>query len=465
MKAPSKIFLYSIGLLLLLVMGLFVFSGFKSSYLYKYDVKKDYTYDFKNSNAELVELKIKDNILRIEGVNADWNTAILELEVKSSFFGKFFQPNVNFRGNEKDAIQYFEQNCKGIRYIDLSSVLSGSQALKLDARFLRDIDQDVNIYLFNNPEISRTKTLVLSTHPDDGEIAAYGLYSNANDTNTHIVTITAGEAGPKTYDELYKDNLTHYIKKGEIRVWNSITIPMLAGIAPGNAINLGYFDGKLIDMYKDTSEIVASRSIQSNDINQFRKMNISFNLVDTCGVSNWTHMVSDIAHILKELKPEIILSPYPSVSNHPDHRLTTVALFEAIKKIGLKNGLVYLYANDNILGGNFYPQGKIYSLISLPPSFSDEYYFNSIYCHQLEFNEQNDKLLALEAMNDLRPDTEWRSSKGSIKKAFRTSFKNIFGLDRSYYRRAVRENEIFFVVDIANLYDDTIISYIEGDKK
>ncbi len=194
-------------------------------------------------------------------------------------------------------------------------------------------------------------------------------------------------------------------------------------------------------------------------------MNISFNLVDTCGVSNWTHLVSDIAHILNELKPEIILSPYPGVSNHPDHRLTTVALFEAIKKIGLKNGLVYLYANDNILGGNFYPQGKIYSLISLPPSFSDEYYFNSIYCHQLEFNEQNDKLLALEAMNDLRPDTEWRSSKGSIKKAFRTTFKNVFGLDRSYYRRAVRENEIFFVVDIANLYDDAIISSIEGDKK
>ena len=214
MKVYSKIIIYIAGLLLLIVIGLFVFSGLKSSYLYKYDVKKDYIYDFQNSKADQVELNIQDNGLQVEEVNAGWNTAILELKVKSSFLGKFFQPRLKLSDKNKGVSQYFEHNCKGIRYIDISSVVSENQTIQLDSRFLKNLDQEVKLYFFNNPEISSAKTLVLSTHPDDGEIAAYGLYSNSSDTNTHIVTITAGEAGPKTYDELYKDNLTHYLKKG-----------------------------------------------------------------------------------------------------------------------------------------------------------------------------------------------------------------------------------------------------------
>ena len=464
MKMSRKIILYSACIVSLFFIVLFVFSNFKSSYLYKYNVRNDYVYDFSNSSAQVSEVVIKDNRIELPEFDDDWNTAILELKVNSTFLGRFFQPRIYFKSAKKKATQYFEHNCLGQRYVDISFVLKGTGGLILTSKFLKGMNQKAKIYFFNNPDINKSKILVLSTHPDDGEIAAYGLYSSANDSTTHIVTVTAGEAGPKTYDELYKNNIKHFKKKGQIRVWNSITVPMLAGISPENAINLGYFDGKLISMYKDTSEIVISRSLQTSDMNQFRKMNFSMELIDTNGVSNWTSLVDDISRILNELTPDIILSPYPGVSNHPDHKLTTVALFEAIQKIGLKTGSVYMYANDNVLGGNFYPYGEIYSLISLPPSFEKEYYFNSIYYHPLSFSEQNDKLLALEAMNDLRPDTEWRSSKGSIRKAFRTTFKNTFGLDRSYYRRAIRQNELFFIVDIANLYNDKILGEIEGPK-
>ena len=240
-------------------------------------------------------------------------------------------------------------------------------------------------------------------------------------------------------------------------------IGSLAGVLPGNAINLGYFDGKLIDMYKDTSMVILSRSLQSSDLNHFRKLNISTELVDTLGISTWSGMVNDFTKLLKQINPDILVAPYPANSNHPDHKLTTIALIEAIKKAGIKKGSLFLYPNDNIHGGNFYPYGEIYSLIPLPPQFHKSLYFNSIYCHPLTFDEQNDKLLALEAMNDLRPDTEWRSSQGSIRKAFRTTFKNIFGLDRSYYRRAIRPNEIFFVIEIKNLYNNKILKEVEGE--
>jgi hypothetical protein len=49
-------------------------------------------------------------------------------------------------------------------------------------------------------------------------------------------------AGPHTYDEIYSDTDLHYQVKGKLRVWDSITVPMLGGVIPEHAINLGYFD-------------------------------------------------------------------------------------------------------------------------------------------------------------------------------------------------------------------------------
>ncbi|KJR41931.1 hypothetical protein MCHI_002171, partial [Candidatus Magnetoovum chiemensis] len=51
-------------------------------------------------------------------------------------------------------------------------------------------------------------------------------------------------------------------------------------------------------------------------------------------------------------------------------------------------------------------------------------------------------------MNDLRPDTSWRFSEDIIKMAATSIKRDILGKNASYYRRAVRNNELFFVVPV-----------------
>ena len=53
----------------------------------------------------------------------------------------------------------------------------------------------------NGLDLSRPM-LVLAPHPDDAEIAAFGLYANRNAT---IVTVTTGNAGPRSYEAMFTD--------------------------------------------------------------------------------------------------------------------------------------------------------------------------------------------------------------------------------------------------------------------
>ena len=60
-------------------------------------------------------------------------------------------------------------------------------------------------------------------------------------------------------------------------------------------------------------------------------------------------------------------------------------------------------------------------------------------------------------MNDLRPDTSWLSISGAFK-IFRTTLENKLLLkDQTYFRRAVRANELFLVVNFSSLYNEAVI--------
>ena len=103
---------------------------------------------------------------------------------------------------------------------------------RLDARAT---ERGATVRLFDSkPDLSGS-VLVLAPHPDDAEIAAFGLYANRKST---VVTVTAGNAGAPTYEAVFDDPSEHYLFKGRIRLIDSITVPLQGGIPPERALFL-----------------------------------------------------------------------------------------------------------------------------------------------------------------------------------------------------------------------------------
>jgi len=424
---------------------------------YPYDVSKDHVYNFHQANTNIIDLNLKNKKIELTAKNINTNTAaFLKVNVQTTLLGKYFQPNIKIIEGNQTLTQYIAPGAKGIRYINISSLNIKNQAqIRLEGKHVTINDQKVQLVLLKNQDIQNPKILVLATHPDDAEIAAYGLYSNHHN-NAYIVTITAGDSGPPKYDEIYHDSVKQYLAKGKVRTWNSITVPGLGGVPYDHCINLGFFDGTLQTMYKDKSTPVKGHDTYISDINTFRQQNHSTLSKGFTGKSDWNSLVENLAYLLKKINPDIIVTPYPALDAHPDHKFSSIALFEAIEKMGIKKGKLYLYTNHFVLS-EYYPFGHQGGIVSLPPNFEKPIYFNSIYSFPLKQDMQKEKVLALEAMNDLRLDTEWRFTTGACKIALRHIIKeDILGEDHtsySYYRRAVRSNELFFVVDISNLYN------------
>ena len=93
-------------------------------------------------------------------------------------------------------------------------------------------------------DLDHQRILVLGTHPDDAEIAAFGVYA---DRDAYVITLTAGEAGELGPFERF-EGAGAYREKGRNRAWNSVAVPMLGGLTIERTANLGYFDGTLTAM-------------------------------------------------------------------------------------------------------------------------------------------------------------------------------------------------------------------------
>ncbi len=300
---------------------------------------------------------------------------------------------------------------------------------------------------------------MIAPHPDDAEIAAYGFYSDIK--NTYIVTVTAGDAGTHNYNRIYSNLAEHSLKKGKLRTWNSITVPMLCGIPPEQSINLGFFEGRLKGMFNDRESDACGIHTGISDINTFRKQNLSSLAKELNGTASWNSLVANLSCLLERIKPDIIVTPHPVLDAQEDHRYSSMAVFEAIRETGLRDGQFYCYTN-HIKFNHLYPYGQMGTLVSLPPVFSTDLYFSSIYSHALSPDKQKDKMFSLEAMNDLRLNTDRKFSKEATMAAFKAPFKDALGYDDSYYRRAVRRNELFFVVELKDVRDEEKLAWLTG---
>jgi hypothetical protein len=216
------------------------------AFSYGYDQKLDYKYEFNPEFAQIQNIQLNNNRLDLSDLPAGFHTVFLEMNLKSTLKGFANEPEIKMIAGTDTLSQNFECRVKGIRYINISQFIQNERnEIQFEFNGCKLKSNEIKLIAYQNIPTQNQKYLILAPHPDDAEIAAYGLYASHPDS-TFIATVTAGDAGSMNYDEVYADSTVHYIKKGKIRAWNSITVPMLGGIAPENAINLGYFDAMLI---------------------------------------------------------------------------------------------------------------------------------------------------------------------------------------------------------------------------
>jgi hypothetical protein len=79
-----------------------------------------------------------------------------------------------------------------------AQVLSRGE-LRLRGRFCRLLGEPV-LWAFEHPDFRRQRVMVIAPHADDAELAAYGLYSQADEA--WIVTLTAGEIEAEHFQQV-----------------------------------------------------------------------------------------------------------------------------------------------------------------------------------------------------------------------------------------------------------------------
>ncbi len=423
-------------IILLIVLGIFFFSYlmYHKKKLYSYDTSMDYNYAM-NSTPILISLTNNQFILPKEICSN--STIFCKLKIKSTLLGQVLQPNIQVNDN-KSSKQYYEVGTNGYRYLKLSNLSDENRIIKFKTKRCSIFNETVEVYTYKNDDISNSKILIIAPHPDDAEISSYGLYSS-NAENCFLLTITCGEYGNRNY-EAFDEGKKNDLARMKLRLWNSLTVPMLGDVPSQNLLNLGYDDYSLEKMYKNKEKTYSINK-------EIDKMLGQMNPIDS--ISNtersWHTLVQDIKNIITKIEPNIIITPHPYLDEHPDHIYSTVAVIEALKENNYNKGNLFLYTIHNTLNP-YYPFGKLGSCITLPPLFDNVFCFDSIYSLELNKEQQANKILAFEAMNDLRLGLKILNIKSLFSKMIKTIKHRILDIEKDYYNRFIRSNELFYIV-------------------
>ena len=411
------------------------------SKMYGYNQKKDYFYDFKNPKyfdlSNPIDLKDYTNN----------QTLILKLDIKSTFFSKLFAPYVTIYSQERTEKTFFEHSAKGVRYIDITSFVGEEYKIMLSSKNCKIVSNKVEIFDFENLDIKNKKVLIIAPHADDAEIASFGLYSDAKES--FIVTVTAGETISEDFC-LFENNKDKAKLKGKLRVYDALTVGMIGDVSYENSIVLGYFNETIKSMYEDRDNIIPSKTADLSDINYFRKVDHSKIETNPQASSKWDSLVNDFVHIINSTKPDFIVTLHLQIDSNPDHQYITLALLEAMEELACED-IKLLTSTNHLTQNEIYPYGDVFSTQALAPRFDTPFIFKDIYSHQLSKEKQIYKFYALETMHDLRGLLINLGFARAFKLSFKSLRRFINGKEKSYYRRSVKTNEIFYVTNYKEL--------------
>lgn len=404
------------------------------------------TFTFQDSRSRVLTLTVGEvdgipGVVWPELVDARWDTALLGVHIRTD--AAVASPYVEIAAGNTTDRQYFPPGDAGERWLNVTFVRGAMVGTRIALRGegVTFTAPAASLRLFDGGfDLSRS-ILVLAPHPDDAEIAAFGLYAYRN---ASVVTVTAGNAGAATYEAVFDEPGDHYLFKGRIRVIDSITVPWQGRIPPERAFNMGYFDARLAEMHDKRDATIPEMYRSNTDINVYRRENVGSLLPLRPRESKWSHLVEDVLTVLKKVKPVVIAAPHPQLDTHRDHQFTTVALSEALARWDRPVTLL-LYTNH--ADRNRYPYGPAGTLMSLPPPPEGNVVFDRVYSHPVPPALQRIKLFALESMHDLRfsPTRQFQLAREEPRAM--SPEKPGPEPDITYLRRGPRSNELFYVYD------------------
>jgi LmbE family N-acetylglucosaminyl deacetylase len=365
-----------------------------------------------------------------------WDTALLA--VRSA--GAEARPYVEIDAGGARIQQHLDMNAVGLRWLNLSSIrgqLTNGTAVQIRTHGITIEPGATTIRLFTNALDLRGRILIVAAHPDDAEIAAFGLYAERNAT---IVTVTSGNAGDFNYRANVSDPAEHYLLKGYLRAVDSVTVPWQGGIPPERCFNLGYFDARLQTMRQSPETPVSEVYGPNQDVMPYRRANIGRLLPVESRPATWKNLVEDLGKVLRAVRPEIVVMAHPALDNHPDHQYASVAMFEALEAW---NGRPAFLLYTNHASENRYPFGPANTSVTLPPWHASDITVERVYSHPLDATLQRRKLFALESMHDLRLSPEEQDTCDLPGIQRRPDYPRMPEVD--YLRRAPRPEELFFV--------------------
>ena len=419
----------------------------------KYNPRQNFALGVAPKSVEAISIVCDSTGFILPELSANAVTVFLELHLQYAATGLVFDPSVKISWGAFCDKQFFERGVRGIRFLNLTRLIrAGAKAgtrVMLHGLRVAWVTGRTSLYVCHQSVRPDDRMLVVSPHPDDAELAAFGLYA---DTQATIVTVTAGDASDRYTGKNHGVQLTR-AQVGRMRVLDSIIVPQIGGVPRENVLNLAYPDGRLSEMRASPTVDFNKRDKDAFDFDGLRRLNVSPLLRDGAECT-WDSLVSDLAHILKLTRPTVIVLPDPWLDPHADHTATTMAVCEALRETNQQDGRFFLASVHN-RWSELIPLGPAGSGVPLPPRREGESpEMGGFYSHALSPERLTEKYLALEAMHDVRDLSGCapQNLRSLGRKLCEIAGASIHGMGippTSLLRRAVRPDEVFWTISVA----------------
>jgi LmbE family N-acetylglucosaminyl deacetylase len=402
-----------------------------------YAPSDDYQYAFPPDTLS-VPVALSAGLLQVQGDLGAADTLIVQLELRSTWLGRWFDPYV-LLGNDR---QDFERGVSGQRYLNLSGQLSALQAGQLTLRGgFCHLPTTATLHAFTAPDYRQQRLLIIAPHADDAELAAFGLYSQAAEVS--IVTLTQGEIEADNYQRLGLDVAQAARLKGRLRSWDSLAIPLWGGVPQQRCVQLGYYCLQLPSMLEQPTQAFASRESAESDIRRVRQHNPLPLPGDVDGLPNGANLVADLVALLEYFRPEVLVTPHPELDPHSDHVAATQALLSAIRVSRWQPKTLLLYAN-HLHDNDRWPMGPAGNGIALPPAIS-ALPADGLWSPCLSAEQQVDKAMALQMQHDLQGSLPLKKRLRRLIQQLLLGRRWPLSGENEFMRKAVRRHELFWV--------------------